>query len=299
MDPIIYVHKWTHKYLETSIKQSLKNNKRVILIWDDKNLSIAKKYKIEHYMFDGYNTSNFRKYYKHNKPDTGYEYALIWYERWFVLLEVMKKNNINRCLYIDSDILYYWNIEEEFKRIEKYWDYELAYPNFSWHTAYIFSVKYLDDFCDFMMKCYKDEDMYKKLLAEPIMYQTWLSDMSVFQLYIKLYPEKIFDLKENHWDNIVYDWYINIAEGYKTIFWKKYFKIKNNRAYVYKGKKEIEIKTLHFQMHMKTFMWIVFEKKIRLYNIGLVFTYIAEWLFYKFSFVRYLRRKWKDNSLFK
>ena len=300
MDPIVYIHKWTHKYLEISIQQSLKNNKRVILIWDDKNLSIAKKYNIEHYYFDEFNTSNFRKYYKHNKPNTNYEFELMCYERWFVLLEVMKKYKINRCLYLDSDILYYWNIDDEFNRIVKYWVYELAYPNFSWHTAYVFSQHALTDFCEFMMKCYTDKEMYKNLLNRPLIYQTWISDMSMFQLYKYNYSENVFDLTKDYWDHIVYDWFINISEWYKTIFWKKLFLVKRDKVYfLSQSNKKIETKTLHFQMHMKTFMELVYSRRIFLYEICLFFTCIAEWWYRNFAFIRNLRRSWKDGSMFK
>lgn len=299
MDPVVYVHKWAHKYLETSIQQYLKNNKRIILIWDEKNLSIAKKYNIEHYYFDEFNNNDFRKYYVHNKPNTNYEFELMCYERWFVLLEVMKKHKINRCLYLDSDILYYWNIDEEFKRIEKYWEYKLAYPSFSWHTTYIFSQSALKDFCEFMMKCYKDKEMYKKLLNRPLIYQPWISDMSMFQLYKFYYSDDVFDLTKDHWDKIVYDWFINISEWYKTIFGKKYFKLVNNKVYIFKEDKRFETKTLHFQMHMKAFIWLIFLKKKWLYNISLFCTFIAERWYKNLYCVRYLRKKWKDRSLFK
>lgn len=297
--PIIYIHKWSHDYLETSIKQSSKNNKKIILIWDDNNLSIAKNYNIEHYYFDQYNISNFRKYYVHNKVSSNYQFELMCYERWFVLLEVMKRNNINRCLYLDSDILYFWNVDEEFKRIERYWNFELAYPNFSWHTTYIFSQNSLKNFCDFMMKCYTNEDMYKKLLNWPLIYQSWISDMSIFQLYKYNYPEKVFDLTKNYWDNIVYDWFINEPEWYNIIFWKKYFTLRNNKVYIYKDNKKLETKTLHFQMHMKSYMWLVFEKNIFLFRIVLFFNSVIEKLYFNFSFIRKLRKKWKDKDLFK
>jgi len=299
MYPIVYIHKWTHKYLEISIQQSLKNNKRIILIWDEKNQKIAKKYWIEWESFDEYNTNNFKKYYKHNKPNTNYEFELMCYERWFVLLEIMKKNKIDSCLYLDSDILYYWNIDEEFKRIEKYWEYKLAYPNFSWHTTYVFSQVALTDFCNFMMKCYKDKEMYKKLLNRPLIYQTWISDMSMFQLYKFYHSDDVFDLTKDYWDKIVYDWFINAWEWYKTIFGKKYFKLTNNKVYIFKENKRFETKTLHFQMHMKTFMWLVFKDRLISYYLGLFLTFIVEWIYKHFHFVRKIRKKRKDNSLFK
>lgn len=299
MYPVVYIHKWTHKYLEISIQQSLKKNKRVILIWDENNKKIAEKYWIEWASFDENNINNFRKYYKHNKQNTNYEFELMCFERWFVLLEIIKKYKIDRCLYIDSDILYYWNVDEEFKRIEKYWNYELAYPNFSWHTTYIFSQNSLKDLCDFMLKCYKDKDLYERLLNRPLIYQPWISDMSIFQLYKFYYPVKVFDLTKDYWDKIVYDGFINFSEWYKTLFWKKYFTIKNNKIFVYKNKEKYETKTLHFQMHMKAFMWMIFHKKVRLFRILMIFNFIVEYCYFKFSFIMTLRRKWKDKNLFK
>ena len=263
-----------------------------------KGKKFSEIYWIEWASFDENNVNNFRKYYKHNKQNTNYEFELMCFERWFVLLEIIKKYKIDRCLYIDSDILYYWNVDEEFKRIEKYWNYELAYPDFSWHTTYIFSQTALKNFCEFMMRCYNDEDMYKKLLNWPLIYQSWISDMSIFQMYNYNYPEKVFDLTKNYWDNIVYDWFINEPEWYNAIFWKKYFTLRNNKIYIYKDNKKLETKTLHFQMHMKSYMWLVFEKNIFLFRIVLFFNSVIEKLYFNFSFIRKLRKKWKDKYLF-
>ena len=298
--PIIYIHKWSHSYLETSIKQSLKNNKKIILIWDKNNEILAKKYWITHILFDDYNINNFEKHYVHDtRWNSNYNFELICFQRWFVLLEVMKGLNIDRCLYLDSDILYFWNIDVEFKRISSFWEYDLAFPNFSWHTTYIFSQKILQDFCEFMINCYKDKKLFNELQNRPLKMQPRRSDMSIFQLYIHKFPEKIFDLKKDHWDGIVYDWYINVSEWYRTIFWKKYFNIKNNKVYVYKNKKEFEMKTLHFQMHMKAYMWIIYNKHVRFFRFLLFFNSVVEKCYRKFSFIRMLRKKWKDCSMFK
>ena len=298
--PIIYIHKWWHKYLEYSIKQSLKNNKRIILIWDKNNEHIAKKYKIEHVLFDDYNTNDFEKYYIHDTAqNANYWFELICFQRWFVLLEVMKKIDIEKCLYLDSDILFYWNIESEFQRISKYWNFNLAFPNSSGHSTYIFSKEALIWFCDFMLNCYKDKDLFKELSEWAKNRNVKRSDMSIFQLYKHKYPNKVFDLTEDHWDWIVYDKFINYPEWYKTFLWKKYFTIKSNKAYVYKGQEKIETKTLHFQMHMKTYMWIVYNKQILFFRFLLFFNSIVEWFYFQFSFIRFLRGKWKEKSMFK
>lgn len=298
--PIIYIHKWWHKYLETSIKQSLKNNKNIIIIWDEKNKFIAEKYNITHILFDDYNTNNFEKYYVHDTAqNANYWFELICFQRRFVLFEAIKKINIEQCLYIDSDILYYWKTDSEFERISKYWDFDLAFPNSSWHSTYIFSQEALQKFCNFMLNCYKDKELFKELCKWASTRKLKRSDMSIFQLYTHKYPKKVFDLKENHGDWIIYDGFINYPEWYKTFFWKKYFTIKNNKAYVYKGQEKLETKTLHFQMHMKTYMWIVYNKQILFFRFLLFFNSIVEWFYFQFSFIRFLRGKWKEKSMFK
>jgi hypothetical protein len=49
-----------------------------------------------------------------------------------------------------------------------------------------------------MINCYKDEKLYKELVEWPLMYQPRRSDMSIFQLYLHKFPEKVFDLREDH-----------------------------------------------------------------------------------------------------
>ena len=297
--PIIYIHKWTHKYLETSIKQSLKNNKEIILIWDENNEHIAKKYKIKHVSFDDNNTNDFKKYYIHDTTqNANYWFELICFQRWFVLLKVMEKLDIEKCLYLDSDILFYWNIESEFKRISNFWEFNLAFPNSSGHSTYIFSKEAIKDFCDFMYNCYIDKTLFLELSEWAKNKNVKRSDMSIFQLYKHKYPNKVFDLTEDHWDWIVYDKFINFPEWYKSFFWKKYFTLKNNKAYIYKDNKEVETKTLHFQMHMKSYMWIVYNKQLRFYKVLLFFNAIVEKCYYRSSFIRFLRKKRKEKSMF-
>ena len=299
MQPVVYVHKWWHDYLETSIKQTLKNNKDVILIGDEKNEFVAKKYNITHVMFDEYNHNDFDKYYVHNKKNTNYQFELFCFQRWLVLLEVMKKLDISKCVYLDSDILYYWNIDKEISRISKFWNFDLAFPNLSWHTTYVFSRDALKKFCDFMINHYKDKKLYDRLLKWPLIWQPWISDMTIFQLYINDYPDKVYDLTKDYWDNIVYDDFINWGSGYKTYFGKKDFIIKSNKVYFKNPNwSKVETKTLHFQMHMKTYMWIVYDKKIFLYKLLLLWNYCVEWLYFKVPFIRVLRKKRKDKHLF-
>lgn len=286
--------------METSIQQTIKKNKNVILIGDKENAFLAKKYNIIHLFFDNYNHNDFSKYYIHDPSlDSNYMFELVCFQRRFVLLETMKALGIEQCLYLDSDILYYGNIDEEFERISWYWKYKLAFPNSSGHTTYIFSTSALKDFCNFIMSYYKDKKLFIELANWALSKKERRSDMSIFQLYIYKFPQNVFNLLHDYGDHIIYDWSLNYDGWYKGFFWKKYFSIIHDKVYIYtKDNKRIETKTLHFHMHMKTFMRIIYNKNVMLYRFYLLLTLLFEQLYYKIPIIRKLRKKRKNKHLF-
>lgn len=297
--PIVFIHKWSHSYLDIAISQVKKKNNYVVLIGDKNNHHIADKNKIDHFAFDDLYDNLFTNIYKHNK-DSHYWYELFCYQRWFVLLEFMKRNNISQCLYLDSDILYYPNINQEFERISNFWSYKLAYPQFSGHTTYVFSQQALRNFSDFMTLCYSNDEMYKKLLSYPLKYQHGISDMSIFQLYYDMYPDYIFDLTADYWDHIVYDWFINIDEWYQTYCNKKDFNFVDNYPTVKTiWWSQVTMMTIHFQMHMKNYMWRVYQKKMWIYHFLLIVNSFIERCYYHIPWIKQLRNIQKSFSLFK
>jgi len=116
MIPVIYYHVGSirnetssPRHLEVSIQQSKKFNGRVILLGDDSNSHLD----VEHYNVSEYSDdiNEFRSSYKHmSSNEPAFEMACI--ERWIVLANFVKQMNLEKVVYLDSDIMTFCNYEE-------------------------------------------------------------------------------------------------------------------------------------------------------------------------------------------
>ncbi len=74
-------------------------------------------------------------------------------DRWFVLRDRMAGHGIQRCVYIDSDVLLYKDISDDFL------DCDMAFSKgHSGHTMFINNFKALDSFCAFIKANYEMGD---------------------------------------------------------------------------------------------------------------------------------------------
>lgn len=113
--PIIFIHTGKANYLSDTLAQAKEFNDRVILIGDPDNQDCAKN-GIEYYPISSFfkQASEFKKIYRH-MTCCPYEFELACYVRWFVLKEFMEKTNIPLSFYLDSDVMLYCDITEEYK----------------------------------------------------------------------------------------------------------------------------------------------------------------------------------------
>ena len=97
------IHSSNPSYLEEALKSLKLNfeNDNLILIGDETNKEISKKYGFKHYFIDDY-TEDFN-YYHCSVNNKDYEELCIM--RWFVLKNFMEKNQILDVMYFDSDVL--------------------------------------------------------------------------------------------------------------------------------------------------------------------------------------------------
>ncbi len=117
MIPVIYYHVGSirnetsfPRHLEVSIQQSKKFNERVILLGDDSNSHLD----VEHYDVSEYSDdiNEFRSSYTHmSSNEPAFELACI--ERWIVLANFVKQMNLEKVVYLDSDIMTFCNYEEK------------------------------------------------------------------------------------------------------------------------------------------------------------------------------------------
>ncbi|EKE29328.1 MAG: hypothetical protein ACD_2C00189G0012 [uncultured bacterium (gcode 4)] len=320
---IVLIHKWYQWYLEYSILQAKKFNPEsdIYLIGDDANSFLWKKLGINHIDIDSCLKSgkDFEKAYVHLSGNS-YHYELFCFQRWFILKEIAERFNLEKIVYIDSDILLYANVNEEFKRLSDLSSFQIAYVWTSWHTCYFTSQESINAFCNFIIVNYSSEDkieymrkFYKEYSKTNATW--WVSDMFIFWLY-KKYWEGILDIAEisnqstydlnfncncNSFDfwliypdlfpdylhpPIIFEPFLNTK---KTIFknWLMYWKSAWNDQL-------IRLNTLHLQWFSKSYMKYFYNEQFILLKINIFMHYLIELIYNNFKVVRYLRKAYKS-----
>lgn len=116
MIPVVYYHAGAirnatsaPRHLQVSIQQSKNFNERVILLGDESNSDLD----VEHHRIEDYSdgVDKFRSSYVHmSSNEAPFEMACI--ERWIVLANFVEKMNLEKVVYLDSDIMTFCNYEE-------------------------------------------------------------------------------------------------------------------------------------------------------------------------------------------
>lgn len=115
--PIIFCHYGNSKYLRYTLEcvKITNRNKRVILLGDNSNRNLAKKFGIEHYDFEDFAYGNlieqFSKSYRlihgtnFDKVKNGQDWIRFAFRRWFLIQNFITKNNIKEFWHFDSDTM--------------------------------------------------------------------------------------------------------------------------------------------------------------------------------------------------
>jgi len=180
--PIIFIHAGDDEYLVYSLHQAKQSNpaSNVFLIGDQAN----RKYECEsvhHFMIENYfaGALAFAEAYRHASPNS-YEYELFCFQRWFVLRDFMRALGIERCCYLDSDIMLYENIDRP-----AYYGFTNVWTMLSFNT-----MRTLEDFCGLITRYYREPAMWEQLQAFTAREQfPGISDMVLSRLYIVHYPK--------------------------------------------------------------------------------------------------------------
>lgn len=225
--PVVFVHYGDAEYLKYTLAQAKTSNPAsiVYLIGDTTNDNYEF---IEHHFIDDY-TSEAQKFsalYKHNSPNP-YEYELFCFQRWFVLKEFITKNNVKKCLYLDSDVMLYADLAKEHANFRNY-DFTLSYRAVA-HCNYINTLDTLNNFCRFVLDCYQDKAIFQRIhdkvqALNKRGYLGGISDMILFNEFVATCPDKIGEISTIT-GNSTYDGNINFSDGFevekgiKNIFW--------------------------------------------------------------------------------
>ena len=256
--PIVFIHKGNSDYLYYSISHARKTNPNSPIYFIGTKETTHYKSFISHFSIENYfeQAEKLTSIYKHFSTNTaGFE--LFCLQRWFVLMEFMQKEQINECVYIDSDILVYDDLtvaQENFRQ------FGMTFSGFSPHTNFVSDVKVLEEFCKFITSTYtqknaaqKLEEKYNKFIK--LRGAGGISDMTFFYDFHQLYPDKLGNITQIH-NNTTFDITINTLVDYENNGDIKKISWKNGKPFC----KHIEtgnlimFYTLHFQGAYKKLM---------------------------------------------
>ncbi|REL24188.1 hypothetical protein DYD21_19605 [Rhodohalobacter sp. SW132] len=259
--PIVFLHNSDSFYLKYSLAQAASSNpnSKIYLLGDEKN---------SHYDFvDHHNMQNYKigaelfadKYIHRSTNSKNFE--LFCFQRWFILSEFLKKNNIEECFHLDSDVMLYGDITK-ISEIYKFCDFTLA-KSLSGHSMFINKSKSIDMLTQFIMEVYSGKKPYEydKILSH---YYTIIKngklggacDMTLLSRFYRQHEGLIGDTSIIY-DGSLFDQHINTSQpgfemesGIKKLIYKDGF---------YYGKHIntgdlVKFNSLHFQGRAKKLM---------------------------------------------
>ena len=258
--PVIFIHKGNSDYLFYTLYQLRHSNPAAdIYLIGTKDLKIysplAKCLDISDYMQEADKLTKIYQHHSTNPPD----YELFCIQRWFILKAFFLKHGIEKGLYLDSDILFYSNVDEVAKKFEYF---GMTISEISGHTNFV-EIKVLTDFCDYVIDCYSRKDsaiLLQQFHNEFVeKYNSGISDMTFLASYYRTFPEKVFNYFR--WTSTeILDHTLNNTEGWddRFIMQDKYIKVvwKNYKPYfIRKQDNEVVLThSLHFQGDSKSIM---------------------------------------------
>jgi hypothetical protein len=235
------IHQGYSTYLPYTLAQAKSTNPQsdIFLLGDRGNvfLKFIQHRDIANYAKDA---SRFDQIYRkqHQSPNS-YEYELICFQRWFILKEFMEAHQFLVCFHMDSDVMLYGNMTQEFQRIQrKHSGVEFTIHNRGMgHNSFV-TLSGIRKFCQLVMDTYTDPDLFRvieeqqaKWRAErahlPIEIVGGISDMSLLRQFYLLYLDCIVSTNEII-DDSTFDFKMDspsggyeVENGLKKIHWIK------------------------------------------------------------------------------
>lgn len=264
MIPVVIIHLNNSFYLDAIIERSIQSNNIVYLL-----SNITPKY--QHNNFNVINIDDlmsednkkFSSIYQHLHVGPK-DYELFCFQRWFILKEFIKKYGMDTVFHIDSDVLLFKDVSQEWN---KYDQYTMTVTHGCSGATSFMTKEGLEKFTQMLIKVYKDKSYYFNTLVSK--FETMLKfnimggvcDMTLLELF-----------KNNHdlgggfgrvgemmqiIDNSTYDHNINVSDSDYAIE-KNIKKIEfiNNQICVYNTRlnRYVSFNALHCQGAAKQYI---------------------------------------------
>lgn len=163
--PVIFFHLGNQEYLKSSLCQCKRYNQLVILLGDETNKNIVEDVQWFNAadFLDKDSWISFKKTYCHMSSNSK-EFELTCFKRFFVIHQFIRENNIDRFVYLDSDVLCYVNYSD-IEAFTKY-DVGMCVPKeqgeYRWVANCGISLWTADSLKDFLQYCV---DTYNKRIG--------------------------------------------------------------------------------------------------------------------------------------
>ncbi len=247
---LIFIHRGESWYLYYTVKQARKWNPAAeIVVLTDQPEHALKPYARILPIGDFFSSAAaFEKVYRHLSFNTrGFE--LFCFQRWFVLADYIRRHRPDRIVHLDSDILVYARLADEFPRLA---DNDLALVGFQGpFSLFLPRPALVAEFCAHITHLFTHE--HAELARQ---YETWkatnpytaISDMHALHDFVARRRLRAADLAQPHheaaYDNIVHE-----ADGYVTRDGVKALEWLADRPHVRRVSDQalIRLNTLHCQ----------------------------------------------------
>lgn len=254
--PVFYIHCGENSIITKSCLKASENND-VILISD----FVLNDKKITNVDLDDYGSEECEKFshlYGHMSTNSEWIEKFCFY-RWFILLDYMKKNNLEVVFYCDSDMLLFSNVFEEY---ENYKQYDMTLTHQTAAISSFIKIDALESFCDYLIQTYSNKDNieYSYLKAKWDIHKKYnmgggICDMTLLRNWSYHYiPSRIGEMMHIY-DGKTWDHNINVSDGvYEHNGKIKEIKFIDGIPYCLNKKlnQQIKFNSLHFQGQAKS-----------------------------------------------
>ena len=184
IDTVIVTHRGMRPSLVPCVDRARTAARRVILLGDDENAEIGG---CEHHLVDDpslqADIEEFRAVYRQVGRSQLFLRERFWLERWFLIRNFLRREHLDSCLAIDSDVLLFADVAAESLRFAAYamtfgrWDAVRVVP----HCNFIRGREGLEDFCGYVLDVYRDPRKLERVadLNRKKFNSAWVCDMSL------------------------------------------------------------------------------------------------------------------------
>lgn len=262
--PVFVFHKGNPDYLKKMVDFAVISNNEIHLVGNDENKNVSAIWANA----DDYLSDSFYEFEKAfiQLSDYSYDFDMMCFKRFYIMLEYMKKNKLDEMIFADSDMLIFTDLTEFFRKNKC--KVSLSIPkrqeNFRWAaqaSCSYWTIEYLEDFLLFVIDMYKNHiDVLKEKYAYHIANAAkgGVCDMTLLYLWSRE-KEGVLNTAMDV-DGVVLDHVVGRSDNYldneyafHKILKVKKVKFKNKKPYFIRDDgTEIMAATIHCQGSTKS-----------------------------------------------